>query len=81
MWWTSLYPIHAQVQFAAMWGFGGINAAKLTHTTVGLIAVAGVTGAGCLLGGRTAGVVAGVLFAALPLTLWELGARMSRCIQ
>jgi hypothetical protein len=70
---VSLSPIHGHLVYAVAYGFGGMTAAKLVHTALGLMAILGVAGIGWLVKGRIAGAVGAAIFATMPLVLWELG--------
>ena len=72
-WWTSHYPIHAQVVSVPAWGFAGAAGVALSHAVAGCFAAAGVAALARLLAGRSAGAIAGAAFATLPLVLWEMG--------
>jgi hypothetical protein len=70
---TARYPIHAHLLYAVAYGFGGMTAATLVHTLVGLVTLLGIAGIGWLLAGRVAAAVGAAIFATMPLVLWELG--------
>ncbi len=72
-WWTSRYPIHAQVVSVPAWAIGGMAGVSLSHAVVGLMAGAGAAALAQLLGGRFAGIIAAATFMATPLFLWEIG--------
>jgi 4-amino-4-deoxy-L-arabinose transferase-like glycosyltransferase len=71
--WPTRYPIHAQILYAPVWGFGGMLGVKLAHTLIGLTSVAAVAGLGWMLAGRLAAIIAAAIFVTLPVVLWELG--------
>lgn len=70
---TSRSPIQGHLLFATAYGFGGMPAAKLVHTVVGLVGVIGVAGIGWLIAGRVAAAAGAIIFATMPVVLWELG--------
>lgn len=70
---ASTGPIQSHLLFAVTYGFGGMTAAKLVHTVVGLAAIAGIAAIGWLCSGRVAGTVGAIVFATMPIVLWELG--------
>ena len=70
---ASTGPVQSHLLFAVAYGFGGMTAAKLVHTVVGLAAIAGVAAIGWLCSGRIAATVGAVIFATMPIVLWELG--------
>jgi 4-amino-4-deoxy-L-arabinose transferase-like glycosyltransferase len=70
---TARYPIQAHLLYAVAYGFGGMTAATLVHTLVGLVTLLGIAGIGWLLAGRTAATVGAAIFTTMPLVLWELG--------
>ncbi len=70
---VSLSPIQGHLLYAVAYGFGGMTAAKLVHTALGLAAIVGVAGIGWLIQGRIAAVVGAAIFATMPVVAWELG--------
>jgi 4-amino-4-deoxy-L-arabinose transferase-like glycosyltransferase len=70
---VSQYPVQAHLLFAAVYGFGGIPAAKLVQSFIGLAGIFGVAGIGWFVAGRVAAVVSAAVFATMPIVLWELG--------
>jgi hypothetical protein len=70
---ASGYPMQSHLLYAVAYGFGGMTAAKLLQSLVGLAAIAGVAGLGWLVAGRMAAVVGAAIFATMPLVLWILG--------
>jgi hypothetical protein len=72
-WWTSWYPIHAQLVTVPAWAMGGMAGVSLSHGVVGLVAAAGAAALAELLSGRRAAAIAFAAFVSLPLVLWEIG--------
>lgn len=72
-WWTSFYPIHAQLVAVPAWAVGGMAGVSLSHGVVGLVAALGAAALALQLLGRLAAVVAFAAFVSLPLFLWEVG--------
>jgi hypothetical protein len=70
---ASRAPIEAHLFFTVAYGFGGVAAAKLVHTFVGLTAVAGIAAIGWLCSGRVAAYAGAAIFATMPIVLWEFG--------
>jgi 4-amino-4-deoxy-L-arabinose transferase-like glycosyltransferase len=73
LWGTSLSPIQGHLMYAVAYGFGGMTAAKLVHTILGLMAILGVAGISWLAKGRVAATVSAAVLATMPLVMWELG--------
>jgi 4-amino-4-deoxy-L-arabinose transferase and related glycosyltransferases of PMT family len=71
--WPSAFPIGAHIIYAPEWGLGGTVAVKMTHAAVGLLAIGSVGALAWLLAGRSAALVASVIFGTMPIVLWELG--------
>ncbi len=65
--------IHAQLMSIVGWAVGGDIGVKLSHSLVGLATIVGVGSLGWLLAGRTSALLAGTVFAAIPIVQWELG--------
>jgi hypothetical protein len=70
---VSRRPMQGHLLYAAAYGFGGPAAAKLLQSAVGLTAVAGVAGIAWLVAGRRASVAGAIVFATMPIVLWEFG--------
>lgn len=70
---ASRYPMQGHVLNAVGYGIGGMTAAKLIQSLVGLTAIIGVAGLGWFVAGRLAAVVGAAIFATMPLVLWNLG--------
>jgi hypothetical protein len=75
-WWTSRYPIHAQLVSVPAWGLGGAAGVALSHAVGGCFAAVSVAGVARMLAGRAAGApgaIAAATFVTMPLFLWEVG--------
>ena len=66
-------PIQGHLLYAVAYGFGGMTAAKLVHSLVGLAAIVGVAGIGWLCSGRLAATIGAAILATMPVMLWLLG--------
>ena len=70
--WTSNIPILPQLVFAVGASLSSVDAAKVIHFVVGIAGVAAMVGVATRLGGYPAGPLAGLLWLASPLVLWEM---------
>lgn len=70
---VSRQGVQNHVLFAVAWGLGGATGANLAQAITGIVTIYGVAAIGKLLAGRAASVVSVVLFATMPLVMWELG--------
>jgi hypothetical protein len=70
---TSRQSVQGHILYAVTFGLGNFTAAKLLQVVVGLSSVLAVAAVGQLLSGRVAAVVGAVMFATMPIVLWENG--------